>query len=274
LEKQIPWGVYDKAREIYIEQKSKRIKYKTDIAKSEDELIPLRKTKLDQEKKIDQATKLEIALQKEYEECTKKYMDLSKELENLEDENNSILTNFLDFRENEKELEKKIKMHKRRIYELENSIESKKRDLIEKGIIDENGEELTSKGNQNDKSTELGRIQFELEEKAQTLFDIDSEVRSIQSREQEIRQQNIVYNEEIDRIRRQLSDLDNIRNQRLNLLQRFHNPTFNAYQWLEKNRNMFNMKVFAPVVIEINPKNKECAAAIEAFTGSSLTVNK
>jgi len=271
LEKQIPWGVYDKARESYIDQKQKRNKYKYDITKTEEELIPLKKTKKDQEKKIEQAAELEKVLEKEYDECTKKYTGLSKELENLEEENNSILTNFLDFRENEKELEKKIKMHKRKIYELENSIEVKKRDLIEKGIIDENGQELYNKGDQNDKTTELGRIQFELNEKAQTLFDIDSEVRSIQSREQEIRQQNIVYNEEIERIRKQLSDLDNIRNQRLNLLQQFHNPTYNAYQWLERNKDMFKMKVFAPIVIEINPKNKESAAAIEAFVGNSLT---
>jgi len=270
IEKQIPWGIYEKAREVYIEHRKKRMKYKSDISKTEDEMTPLKKKKNDQEKKIEQATELEKQLEKEYNICTKKYTELSKELETLEDENNSILINFLDFRENEKELEKNIKMCKRKIYELENNIKAKKFILIEKGIINQEGQELYNKSDVNDKSTELGRIQYELNEKTQKLFDIDDEVRSIQSKEQEIRQQNLVYNEEIERLRRQLSDLDNIKNQRLNLLQRFSKPAYDANQWLEKNRLLFKKHVYSPVVIEINPKNRESAAAIEAFTGSSL----
>ncbi|ORX59081.1 P-loop containing nucleoside triphosphate hydrolase protein [Piromyces finnis] len=272
LEKQIPWGIYDKSREEYLEYRNKRNKQKKDIAEAEKKLLPLQEKKKEQEKKIERATQIENHLEKEYEECVKKYTELSKEIENLEEENNSIINNFLDFRENERELENKIKMHKRKMYELENSIEIKKKELIEKGIIDENGEELyNNNSSDNDTSTELGKIQWELGEKAQKLFEIDAEVRSIQNKEQDIRQQNFVYIEEIDRLRKQLSDLDNIRNQRLNLLERSHKPTFIAYQWLEKNRLMFKMHVYAPVLIEINPKNRECAAAVEAFTGSSLT---
>jgi len=235
---------------------------------------PLEGKKDKLEREIEETSKLENHLEKEYDECTKKYIELSKELENLEEENNSILNNFLDFRENERELENKIKIHKRKMYELENSIDIKKKELIEKGIIDENDKELYSNNSNNvtDTSTELGKIQYALNEKAQTLFDIDAEVRSIQSKEQEIRQQNLTYVEEIERLRKQLSDLDNIRNQRLSLLERSHKPTYTAYQWLEKNRLMFKKHVFSPVLIEINPKNRECAAAVEAFTGSALTV--
>jgi len=271
IEKQIPWAIYDKARQVYLENRTKRIKFRDDINRTEEEIIPLNKKKKEQEKKIQQATEIEKRLEKEYKEYTTKYTELSKELESLEDENNSILINFLDFRENEKELEKNIKMCKRKIYELENNISSKKSILIEKGLIDQNGQELYNNANSNNKNTELGKIQSKLDEKTQQLFGIDDEVRSIQNREQEIRNQNLIYNDEIDRIRKQLSDLDDIRNQRLNLLKRFHRPTYEANLWLEKNKLMFKKKVFSPVLIEINPKNKECAAAIEAFTGSSLT---
>jgi len=271
IEKQIPWGIYENARKIYIEHRTRREKYKSDINKTEEELIPLKKKKSTQEKKIEEATELEKQLEKEYNECSKKCIELSKELETLEDENNSILVNFLDFRENEKELEKNIKLCKRRIHELENNIKAKKTVLIEKGIIDQKGQELYNKADVNNQDTELGRIQNELNEKTQKLLDIDVEVRSIQDREKEIRQQNFVFNEEIDRIRKQLSDLDNIKNQRLNLLQRFNRPTYEANQWLEKNRLLFQKHVYSPVVIEINPKNKESAAAVEAITGTSLT---
>ncbi|ORX81645.1 P-loop containing nucleoside triphosphate hydrolase protein [Anaeromyces robustus] len=272
LEKQIPWGIYDKARALYLEHKEKRLKYKEDLTRTEKELAPLRQKREEQEKKIKESSELEKNLENEYNKYTTEYNELSKELENLEDENNSILNNFLDFRENERELEKKIKRYKRKMYELENSINIKKEELIEKGIIDQDGQELVNKRGLNDRSTEVGRIQYELEEKGRKLVDIDSEVRSIQDQEQEIRQQNLYYNEEIEKIRKQLSDLDDIKNQRLNLLQRFSKPAYIANQWLEKNRTMFKKHVFSPIVLEINPKSKESAAAIEAFSGNSLTV--
>ena len=48
--------------------------------------------------------------------------------------------------------------------------------------------------------------------------------------------------------------MQNVRNQRLRLLQRFDRHTHDAVVWLENHRHLFNKHVFEPILLSVSPQ--------------------
>ena len=50
----------------------------------------------------------------------------------------------------------------------------------------------------------------------------------------------------------ELGQMQNVRNQRLRLLQRFDRHTHDAVVWLENHRHLFNKHVFEPILLSVS----------------------
>ena len=50
----------------------------------------------------------------------------------------------------------------------------------------------------------------------------------------------------------ELGRMQNVRNQRLRLLQRIDRHTYDAVCWLEKNQDMFKKHVFEPILLNVS----------------------
>ncbi|KAF9109450.1 Structural maintenance of chromosomes protein 5 [Mortierella sp. AM989] len=70
--------------------------------------------------------------------------------------------------------------------------------------------------------------------------------------------------------RRRLDALDDIRNRRLQQLQRQDNDVFEAVMWLREHQKEFKMHVFEPVCLELNIKNMKHVMAIESTLRNHL----
>lgn len=274
LEARIPFAQYLDKRNQILEIINKLNKYSKKINDIEDEMNKLKKKSNDKKKKISEAIEYEKLLDKEYKLYSSQYTKLSNELEELEHENTVLLENFLNNRENEKELKEKINTRKKKVNELENIIKNKKNILIDKGIIDKDGQELFNNEELLDKNSEIGQIQCKLNEETKKLVDINYEMGVLQNKRKELLEEEKNYDKIIEQFQNELYCLDNIKNQRLSLLKMYNIHAYKAYQWIEANRSLFKMHVFSPVAIEINTSSKEAAAAVEAFIGSSLYVIK
>jgi chromosome segregation ATPase len=69
---------------------------------------------------------------------------------------------------------------------------------------------------------------------------------------------------ELNDQRRQLDELDNIKHNRLMILQKADNDTFRAVEWLRKNSGVFKEKVYEPVMLELSIKDQRWASAVES----------
>ena len=65
----------------------------------------------------------------------------------------------------------------------------------------------------------------------------------------------------------ELSRMENVRTQRLDILQRRDRDTFSAIQWLRDNQHLFRQPILEPVAISVNIKDRRYEAQVEAFLG-------
>ena len=65
----------------------------------------------------------------------------------------------------------------------------------------------------------------------------------------------------------ELSRMENVRTQRLDMLQRRDRDTFSAIQWLRDNQHLFHQPILEPVAISVNIKDRRYEAQVEAFLG-------
>ena len=61
--------------------------------------------------------------------------------------------------------------------------------------------------------------------------------------------------------------MENVRSQRLDMLQRRDRDTFSAIQWLRENQQLFRQPILEPVAVLVNIKDRRYEAQVEAFLG-------
>ena len=63
----------------------------------------------------------------------------------------------------------------------------------------------------------------------------------------------------------ELGQMQNVRNQRLSLLQRIDRHTHDAVIWLERNRNMFKQHIFEPILLNVSHFNYDITSKTSAI---------
>ena len=61
--------------------------------------------------------------------------------------------------------------------------------------------------------------------------------------------------------------MENVRNQRLAMLQKKDRNTFDAIQWLHNHQHQFQQPILEPVAVSVNIKDRRYEAQVEAFLG-------
>ena len=65
----------------------------------------------------------------------------------------------------------------------------------------------------------------------------------------------------------ELRRMENVRNQRLDMLQRRDKHTYDTILWLRENQHLFRQPILEPVAVTVNIKDPRYAPQVEAFLG-------
>ena len=61
--------------------------------------------------------------------------------------------------------------------------------------------------------------------------------------------------------------MENVRNQRLDMLQKKDRQTFDAIHWLRENQHLFREPILEPIAVSVNIKDRRYEAQVEALLG-------
>ncbi|KAF9972521.1 Structural maintenance of chromosomes protein 5 [Actinomortierella ambigua] len=92
--------------------------------------------------------------------------------------------------------------------------------------------------------------------------DIKDKIETLQNEQRDIVNQCKQYNFDINAKSRSLSQLDDIRDQRLNRLRQGDPDVYKAVMWLRENTDKFQKQVFEPVCLEVNVKKSHSNFAV------------
>jgi structural maintenance of chromosomes protein 5 len=126
--------------------------------------------------------------------------------------------------------------------------------MLKRGLIDENGARRTG--------PELQSINEELESYQEELDEIKLKVRRHRSEVDELSNDSMSLRRQRESIARQMTGLNDVRNQRMAFLEKNDSHLFQATTWLQQNRDKFRQQVFDPVMLELNMKDPRYAKAI------------
>ena len=104
--------------------------------------------------------------------------------------------------------------------------------------------------------TRIREVNKELEEFSKPLGEINSQQEAIRMSIQGFRK-------EMDASQRQLAALQNAKTRRLGCLGRHATHSFQAWEWLESNRNRFRQRVYGPLCLELHVADVQMADLIE-----------
>ncbi|XP_035667193.1 structural maintenance of chromosomes protein 5-like [Branchiostoma floridae] len=129
----------------------------------------------------------------------------------------------------------------------------------------------------NELKRHLGALQNELQEVIETAQDvtprineigtelrtINSEMRKLHTEKERIKEGCRGLDRDIKRCKDEIRHLEDVRNQRLNLLRQKHRHTYDAVQWLRANRDKFKKTIYEPVMLIMNVPNRNYARYLE-----------
>ncbi|KAJ3289636.1 Structural maintenance of chromosomes protein 5 [Borealophlyctis nickersoniae] len=255
IELKISFQKYSDARAEYIEAKEKRDALKVQFAELKNRLQPL-ETELNELQAEIKSADAEV---KQYNiEQQKQEKDINKAKENItkcESEGDDLCNRLKTIKRREREKQEKLAAMRADIEKLQNSLTALEEELSANGLLDV--------GHSSQPRGELASIQGEIEEKnralreiAEKIIDIQQDQRSINEECQEIRRNK-------DNLAEQLRGLDDVKNQKLENLRRFHPNEYKATLWLRENRHTFKSTIYDPICLEIGPKDMRYASPLE-----------
>ncbi|KAG5520093.1 hypothetical protein PMAC_001169 [Pneumocystis sp. 'macacae'] len=240
LELRIPFVQYSDARKAFYDSKNLRNEKKIELDRIEKEYSPFLTKKMEVETTLN--------------ECLVKKNKIKSFLNSKYGELDSLILSFEKYGDSIKEIRSEIRAEKRKekercqkIRELKDKIvfmESRLGDKPPKKDMNAILDKLTEASNS------VKRIKKELED---LNINIREHVHRIDESKVALKQ-----------VQNKLSDLDNIREQRLEWLKQNDRDTYDAVIWLSNNRDKFKDYVYEPVYLEVNVKDLKYADFIEA----------
>lgn len=105
---------------------------------------------------------------------------------------------------------------------------------------------------------QLSEVSSEIEKK-------ESEIARHERAQDEIKRDGERLNRSINEANGRLRQIEDMKNQRLNLLKLKNRHTYEAVLWLRENQHLFKMKIFEPPFLEVQVKDQRFANEIECF---------
>lgn len=240
LKLKIPFVQYSQARKAFYDSKSLRNEKKNELDRILKEYTPF----------LEKKTQLEATLN----ECIAKNDKIKNSLNDQNRTMDSLILSFEKYDDSIKEIRTEIKAEKRKERERDQKIQEFKDTIafMESRLGDKPSENLM-----NDILDELNEASNCVKKVKKELQDLNI---TIGEHMKEIKESKVTLNHVLNK----LSDLDNVREQRLQWLKRNDPDVFDAIIWLSNNRNKFKDYVYDPVYLEVSVKDLKYADFVEA----------
>lgn len=236
LQMKRPWVEYDEKRKLYERYKSEREAKAEEYKQAKQMFAPLQK-KLDAMKKrkedVDKEMKTKTDALRDY---ARKAQTNSKDIEAFTDKTQEVQSD-LDFKRHEENSRKK------RIQDLKRQIETLQNELAT--------------------SVQAEDIQPQLDKITQDMRQIMYEMEQISQDGDLIRRDIVTLTNEIHDYQKELKEIRNVENQKLEILRQKHKHTYDAVMWYKQNKERFEGVVHMPMMMSINPKDRKWAKFIE-----------
>ncbi|CAG8769760.1 27221_t:CDS:10, partial [Dentiscutata erythropus] len=246
-ELRIPFARYGVAKHMYDVAKQKRaethLEYQN-LAK-ENEPATTRKGELEE---------LASRAAKEKKRCTEMYNTKKRKMEETANRLEQSEATSENIRRDLADLKKKERTRKNRIAQLRNEIA-----------------ELEERTSSPPLRSDDSDIRQKMDDVARRSRELQSQLNDNKFSQDEINLTASNVDREMQRVKQQLKELDDVKRRRLESISRIDYDTFRAYQWLQQNQDKLCGRVFGPVCMEINIKDMQYADAIENALGN---VNK
>ncbi|KAI8807000.1 hypothetical protein BJ742DRAFT_814086 [Cladochytrium replicatum] len=201
-------------------------------------------------------------------EALKQLQHQTEQLERLETESDKARNEKAQVISSQAEAIKRVKSLNKEIGRMGEDLEKMRQGLIESGMMSEEGV-FSQTGEQMESLRKLEedfkRINEQLREMGPIYEQMQGEQRAIRDESRQIR-------DELDKVQSHVSDLQNVRVQRLQLVARADQHAYNAARRVQEmvGSQAFRGKVFGPVCVELTCTNKAFSSAVEATIGRYL----
>lgn len=240
LKLRIPFARYAVAKERYDELKKVRNQRKAYLDLQKKRVAPLHTRLIEWEDRNVEMIQSIKAQQKTISKDTSKFKRLHEDLDAQESEGQKLAEQLSSVRNKELEGKRVIAQLSRKVAEME--------------------EEVRDEPPRPDTSTYDARLRSikadlrihkaELAEAETILGDISSEMK--------------ILDHDSDKIRKELAQIDNVKNARLEILAKADRDVYQGVMWLRQNASRFHQKVYEPVLMELSVKETKYTAAVES----------
>ena len=213
----------------------------TKVRDIEAKLQPFQQSIAEAERKYNSLKNKHTGMEKKIRTQLNEVASSKSELERLRDE---IL-------ESEVNLEKKLKLIKAQDgaeEKVRQAISKLKNDIANQNKLSSEKEEKSKKLNE-----EVAKLASLLNRTVNRKLELEEEVR--------------LLNSQLQNIRGQIQRVQNIKDQRMGLLQNVHRHAYQAAQWIDQNRHLFEGQVFLPMIVELEVINPHYAKYVENIIG-------
>ena len=240
LQLHVLFAKYREAKERYDAARADREEAKGKLRSQMREVEPV-------ERELRSTEEQSSALREDARRCRERTQQQLLQAKRAAQEKEKLDGDIMALNDQEKHVESTESERRARIAQLRERIAS-----LEEQVADEPVEEDTAK-----LELRLRSLRTEERSAAADLQDLDTQRVDLS------RASNRLLNQ-MNEARASLSQMDSVRHQRLQILERGDKDSFLAIQWLRKNRNIFQKKVYDPVLIELGISRPEAARAIES----------
>ncbi|XP_048583434.1 structural maintenance of chromosomes protein 5 [Nematostella vectensis] len=242
LKKKRPWAEYEEARKQFVELKTKREDAKKQLDQCRRENAPMEQQL---NAIVQHLCQLDRNMKQQAEkgsETHRKAKAKSDQLEALVDKIEEQQNHLKDMQDEEKRRHKKISDLERQIQGYETELER----LPDPAELQPKIEEIS--GNARQLNRQITALQQEGQQLNRNREQLKLQARDIQSR---------------------LHRLEDMRNQRLELLRTRFKDTYNAVMWLRDNQDKFSQPVHEPIMLQVNMKNINDAKYLEKLINAN-----
>ena len=168
-----------------------------------------------------------------------------------------------------KDLSKEIEEHDTQIkdyhhrHEAERKSHNSKRQ--EKPAIQRNITLLNNKRAEKPREVDSRAINQEIRDRREEIRDLDNKRDEITTRADDLKAQVRTRGESAEMKRQQIEALNSNTGRQENNLRGMSEDTFQAWNWIQKNQELFEMPVFGPPAVECSLKDPKMAKAVESF---------
>jgi chromosome segregation ATPase len=250
-ERKRPWLEYNEARDEYLRKKDAKEKARKEFDEKIGHTEPLKK-------KLAELNTKSKSLRNSRASETSKLDKKQKLLENVSGKEIA-------------DLEAKIQAKRNEFFAIKRQKEKKKNDIVELRQSIRNLEEEVSNAPSNE--AEETSIKEELGNLIRQCAEIDRNIQEIEGNKMIVQREASSLHQELESLSIQMSQLDNAKVQRLNVLANYNRLTVEAYHWYQEHKDEFQTKIYGPIIVDIDVPLNTVAPLVEDAISKNILMS-